>query len=51
MTMVFAEIRGFELIILRDAGTGVHYGGTSPLTFERGGQRGHRCPYNNIFHR
>jgi len=29
----------------RDAGTGVHYGGTAPLAFERGGQWGHRCPY------
>ena len=24
----------------RDAGTGVHYGGTSPLTFERRGNEG-----------
>jgi len=24
----------------RDAGTGVHYGGTTPLTFERGGNGG-----------
>jgi len=31
----------------RDAGTGVHYGGTAPLAFERGGQWGHRCPPHN----
>jgi len=27
----------------RNAGTGMHDG--AHLTFERGGKRGHRCPY------
>jgi len=26
---------------------GVHYGGTAPLPFERGGQREHICPSLN----
>ena len=33
----------------RDAGTGVHYGGTAPLPFERGGN-GAQVPLHNRFH-
>jgi len=35
---------------IRDAGTGVHYGDTAPMTFQRGGKRGHRCPYIPLSH-
>jgi len=32
----------------RDAGTRMHYQGTAPPDFWKGGQRGHRCPYITV---
>ena len=29
---------------IRDAGTGVHYGDTAPMTFQRGGETGAQVP-------